>query len=245
MARFPHLRVIVESEPHSGQWNMAVDETLLETAISNEIATLRLYQWDMPTVSLGYFQKFAELEIDPVLSKLPVVRRLSGGGAILHDDELTYCVTMPATQKLFYQPQELYDIVHQAIAIGLRHLGFPVTFRGSTQKRPDEPMLCFQRQDAHDITLFGKKILGSAQRRRRGAIMEHGSLIRRASPLATQIPGLVDLSNILIPKNLAEILATCIAEAVANSWTIDTLNQSEIDSARELCGREDRIVRRR
>ena len=66
---------------------MAVDEVLLETAISANLATLRWYQWEEATVSLGYFQKSADLSNDPVLSRLPVVRRLSGGGAIIHDDE--------------------------------------------------------------------------------------------------------------------------------------------------------------
>jgi lipoate-protein ligase A len=242
MPRIPRLRVLIESEPHSGRRNMAIDETLLETAISANTATLRWYQWSEPTVSLGYFQKNAELTNDTVLSRLPVVRRLSGGGAILHDDELTYCVALPATQTLFGQPHELYDIVHMAVAEGLRHLGYPVSFRGSTLKVPNEPLLCFQRQDEHDLTLFGKKVLGSAQRRRRGAIMQHGSLIRRASASAKQLPGLADLCPIIIPEDLAEILAIDVARSLANSWTFEDLTVQEIEQVEKLSQQMDSNV---
>src|SRR4051794_28140239 len=134
MPRLPHLRVIVESEPKPGEWNMAMDESLLESAISDNIATLRWYQWSEPTLSLGYFQKSVDLFDEGLLARLPVVRRLSGGGAILHDDELTYCLAIPASQKLVGQPHELYDIVHGAVADGLQQLGFPVSFRGDTVK---------------------------------------------------------------------------------------------------------------
>ncbi len=214
---------------------MAVDEALLETAISTEVATLRWYQWREPTVSLGYFQKSADLNNDATLARLPVVRRLTGGGAILHDDELTHSVSLPVTQTLFEQPHDLYDIVHQGVALGLRQLGFPVTFRGKTLKRTDEPLLCFHRQDEHDVTLSGYKVLGSAQRRRRGAIMEHGSLIRRASPLAKQIPGLTDLCPVKIPDNLTDILTSQVGAAIAESWTFESLTEAEIEMARKLC----------
>lgn len=228
MPRLSHLRVMIDPVANSGAWNMAVDEALLESAISENMATLRWYRWREPTVSLGYFQKSAELGDNDTLANLPVVRRLTGGGAILHDDELTYSLCLPASQTLFGQPHELYDIVHLAIIAGLDQLGFPVTLRGSTWKRPDEPLLCFQRQDAHDVTLEGKKVLGSAQRRRRGAIMEHGSLIRKSSPHAKQILGLQDLISLPLPENLADLLTVPVADAVADAWSLGNLTESEI-----------------
>ena len=219
MPRIPHLRVIVETRPNSGDWNMAVDESLLETAISNDVATLRWYRWDTPTVSLGYFQNASDLSGDPILSQLPVVRRLSGGGAILHDHEWTYSVALPASQRLFERPHELYEIVHRSLIEGLREIGFAVDVRGESLKRPDEPFLCFQRQDSHDISLGGYKILGSAQRRRRGAILQHGSLILQASMLARHLPGLADLSSVPIPDHLPELLSKRVAGSIAESWT--------------------------
>ena len=235
MPQIPKLRVIIETEPNSGRWNMAVDESLLETAISSETATLRWYTWCEPTVSLGYFQKSADLLNDATLSQLPMVRRLSGGGAIVHDNELTYSITLPSSQRLFGQPQELYDIVHHAVSQGLREVGFPVICRGQTLKLREEPVLCFQRQDAHDVVLHGRKILGSAQRRRRGAILQHGSLIRGVSRCAKNLVGLADLHEGVLPDNLAERLAIDIAKGIAESWTIGELTESEIELAHRLC----------
>ncbi len=243
MARIPHLRVIIETEPHSGEWNMAVDETLLESAISAGIATLRFYEWKVPTVSLGYFQKSADFIEDPILSRLPVVRRLSGGGAILHDDELTLSVTLPASQKLFRQPHEFYDIIHQPIIQVLNQLGFPVRARGETLKRADEPLLCFQRQDSHDITVLDHKILGSAQRRRRGAILQHGSLVRQSCPLAKSLPGLTDLCDASLPENLPELLTISIAEQIAVSWEIGFLTKLEAELTHQLSQQQSSMIR--
>jgi lipoyl(octanoyl) transferase len=245
MIRIPELRVIIETEAHHGAWNMAVDEALLETAIADRVATLRWYQWSEPTVSLGYFQKSAELAGDEVLSLLPAVRRLTGGGAILHDDELTYSVALPANQKLFERPEQLYDIVHESIVGSLREMGFSVSLRGETLKRVDEPLLCFLRQDSHDLTLDGNKVLGSAQRRRRGAILQHGSLIRRASRQAMHLPGLMDLCLSHIPDDLANRLTFAVAESLADSWVIGALTAKEIEMAIRLCEQSRADVRHR
>ncbi len=245
MTRIPELRVIIEAEAHSGAWNMAVDEALLETAIADGVATLRWYQWSEPTVSLGYFQKSAELTGDQLLSQLPAVRRLSGGGAILHDDELTYSVALPANQKLFERPEQLYDIVHEAIVGSLREMGFPVSLRGQTLKRADEPLLCFLRQDSHDLTLGGSKVLGSAQRRRRGAILQHGSLIRRASPMAMQLPGLTDLCTAKVPDDLATRFTVRVAESLAETWKMGALTTDEMEMAIRLCKQSRADVRHR
>ena len=245
MIRIPELRVIIEAEARSGALNMAVDEALLESAITDGVATLRWYQWSEPTVSLGYFQKSGELAGDPLLSRLPAVRRLSGGGAILHDDELTYSVAIPANQKLFERPEQLYDIVHDSIVGSLCEMGFPVTVRGQTLNRADEPLLCFLRQDSHDLTLDGSKVLGSAQRRRHGAILQHGSLIRRASPLAMHLRGLADLCMANIPDDLANRLTGRVAESLAEKSIIGDLTAREIEMAIRLCDQNRMDVRHR
>ena len=245
MIRLPQLRVIIEAEARSGAWNMAVDEALLESAITDGVATLRWYQWSEPTVSLGYFQKSAELTGNLLLSRLPAVRRLSGGGAILHDDELTYSVAIPANQKLFERPEQLYGIVHDSIVSSLCEMGFPVSPRGQTLKRPDEPLLCFLRQDSHDLTLGGNKVLGSAQRRRRGAILQHGSLIRRASALAMHLPGLADLGSTKVPDDLAERLSLHVAKSLADEWILGDLTADEIEMTIQLCDQNRMDVRHR
>lgn len=173
----PECRLIVEEQPRSGTWNMALDEALLESAIERGVCTLRWYRWDRATASLGYFQGHAELAENPRVARLPVVRRLSGGGTIVHDQEWTYCLTLPSGQRVVHQPHELYDIVHGEIVAGLRAAGFRVDLRGQTVKSAPEPVLCFSRQDSHDVVSGVHKVLGSAQRRRKGALLQHGSLI--------------------------------------------------------------------
>ena len=186
-------RVIVEAEARSGAENMATDEAFLQLAIEEEVATLRVYRWREPTVSLGYFQK----ESDPVLTArfagLPQVRRLSGGGALLHDREVTYSIALPASHALADAPTVLYDKVHRAIVELLQSRGAEAHVRGEKLMEP-EPFLCFGRGDPRDIVLSGFKIVGSAQRRRKGAILQHGALLLEHSPHAPEFPGLFDLA---------------------------------------------------
>jgi lipoyl(octanoyl) transferase len=151
-------------------------------------------------LSLGYFQRDDEVSADPRWSGLPIVRRLTGGGAILHHFEWTYSLAVPAQQTLFRHPEELYDLVHLAIIALLNRLGGEATLRGESPVQPAEPWLCFSRQDAHDVVWRGHKILGSAQRRRKGAVLQHGSLLERASPLTPEHPGVLDLG---LPRPMA------------------------------------------
>jgi lipoyl(octanoyl) transferase len=187
------LEVVVELEPRSGADNMAIDESLLVSAIEHKTQTLRVYRWHEPTVSLGYFQR----EDDPVLTSrfagLPRVRRLSGGGALLHDREITYSITLPDGHPLADAPTLLYDQVHAALVFLLNELGAAAVVRGEKRDQP-EPFLCFGRGDPRDIVLAGHKIVGSAQRRRKGAILQHGALLLESSTHAAEFPGLFDLA---------------------------------------------------
>lgn len=172
---------------------MAVDEVLLGTAVSDGLATFRWYRWSEPTVSLGYFQNAAVMAADPSLADLPQVRRMTGGGAILHDREWTYSFAVPARQELFRHPEEAYDLVHAAILAVLNRFGCRAEPRGETVLQTHEPVLCFSRRDAHDVVWNGYKILGSAQRRRKGALLQHGSLLLEASERTPRHRGLYDL----------------------------------------------------
>jgi lipoate-protein ligase A len=250
-------RVIVESLPHSGAWNMAVDEALLETAVDEGKCTLRFYRWSEPTVSLGYFQKPEEATADPLLAGLPIVPRLSGGGAILHHHEWTYSIALPPGHPLGRIPVELYDRIHDEVIGWLRSEGVPAMLRrdsearhpvgaldpvariaadeadtaahgnSSLERRAREPFLCFGRGDPRDIVLHGSKILGSAQRRRRGAILQHGSLLLRGSPFAPQFSGLLELSN---RPALAEALPGALVRRCALLLG-DVVESSELPAA--------------
>lgn len=184
--------LLIEPEPHSGAWNMAVDEALLEAARSENLTALRFYRWREPTLSLGYFQKTFPDDLPAELKSLSRVRRLSGGGAILHHLEWTYSCVLPLGHPVSAEPTRLYDLVHQEIVAFLGSQEISAAMRGTANKAA-EPFLCFGRQDPRDIVLGADKILGSAQRRRRGAVLQHGSLLLHRSPYAPVYPGLCDL----------------------------------------------------
>ncbi|WP_145456102.1 biotin/lipoate A/B protein ligase family protein [Gimesia panareensis] len=187
-----HCRLLIESAPQTGSWNMAVDESLLESAVADQVCSLRWYRWDQATISLGYFQKNDSEAQQSLWEDLPRVRRLSGGGAILHHHELTYSFTVPASHPLAKSPPDLYVAIHQPLIDILAAHDLPVTFRGVSFRADSEPFLCFGRGDERDLVYQGKKILGSAQRRRRGAIVQHGSLLLLTSEYAPEFPGLLN-----------------------------------------------------
>lgn len=192
MSNFP-CRIIIDPLPGSGAWNMAVDEALLTAAVERSQCAVRWYQWSEPTISLGHFQDAQAVARHGTLARLPVVRRLSGGGAILHHHELTYSCTVPASHPLARDAREIYLHVHRALIAVLEQFGCPVALRGESQAEKSGEFLCFGRGDAFDVVLGGYKVIGSAQRRRKGAVLQHGSLILRRSEWAPQFPGLRDL----------------------------------------------------
>lgn len=186
---------------------MAIDAALLQAADEQPAApVVRIYQWVEPTVSLGYFQKTDTPLTEPSLRNCPRVRRLTGGGAILHHHELTYSCVIPRTHPLRDEPLHVYDVMHQAISSTLADCGATTGFRAdfplsepAATDRSAEPFLCFHRSDPRDLAACGTvtghhpKITGSAQRRRRGTILQHGSILLRSSPLLPATLGICDL----------------------------------------------------
>ncbi len=189
----------------SGALNMAADEWLLERAVHDHVATLRFYTWGTPTVSLGHFQAGrvqgetrpdAERGFEGVpqcFLELPWVRRLSGGGAILHHHELTYSCALPSGHPLAREPRDLYGVVHAALVDFLKGVGVDAGLRGRGDSERDGNFLCFSRGDPQDIVVGPHKVVGSAQRRRKGAVLQHGSLLLERSRFAPEFPGIRDL----------------------------------------------------
>jgi lipoate-protein ligase A len=175
------FRLIVDTAL-DGVKNMARDEAILEAVGRGESPPiLRFYGWSPPTISLGYFQDYAEYEsLPPPAGGLAVVRRQTGGGAILHDLELTYSLTVPIDHPFVAgNASRMYEHVHHAASIVLRDLGVPVQrgpqHGGGCSQRG--PFFCFERHGPVDLLAAGRKIMGSAQRRTRAAVLQHGSLI--------------------------------------------------------------------
>src|SRR5205085_4114386 len=166
--------------PALGPWNMAVDEALLETAAATGQATLRFYQWQEPTLSLGYFQVLDDRRHHRPSENCPAVRRASGGGAILHDRELTYSLAIPQSGASRASARRLYEICHQTLIAALGDYGVSAALyrdcsrSGTDDHQNDAPFLCFQRRTCFDVVIGDEKIAGSAQRRRRGALLQHG-----------------------------------------------------------------------
>ncbi len=231
--REPKLRTIFETVPRSGPWNMAIDEALLENALLSGDAVLRWYRWESPTLSLGYFQEPPDLQAQPLLRELPLVRRLSGGGAILHDQEWTYSCVLPPSHPLTSRPHDLYLVVHQAIIQTLSSFRMQTRLRGeSLNFAAGEPFLCFLRGDPCDVLHGPHKVLGSAQRRRRGAVLQHGSLILRSSRCAPEIPGLRELSGISPDEmELGRALEATVARSLEFPPVPDELSPAELSLA--------------
>ena len=172
---------ILRTPPAKGAWNMAVDEAILE-GIANEGSppTLRLYAWDPPCLSLGYAQPIGDVDLEALKAHgWDIVRRPTGGRAILHTDELTYSIIgRQDDPHLAGSVIESYQRLSQALLQALTLLGIPAVAEahpllpaGSDPKGP----VCFEVPSNYEITYDHKKIIGSAQARRKGTVLQHGS----------------------------------------------------------------------
>lgn len=171
---------LILDEPASGAWNMAVDETVLEHAGRAEsLPTLRLYAWQPACLSLGYAQPYSDVS-QARLTALgwDVVRRPTGGRAILHVDELTYSVcTAPQEALMDGTILESYNRLARALMAACHIVGLPVEMEQQAQAYgAGHGPVCFEVPSAYEIVLSGKKLIGSAQARKREGILQHGSL---------------------------------------------------------------------
>lgn len=224
--------------PAAGAWNMAVDELLLDSAAEGR-ASLRFYQWNEATLSLGYFQRFDEREQHTAGRCCAVVRRLTGGGAIVHDQELTYALALPRGQASADDRDRLYSLAHRSLLAALAEKGLraEVFCPCEQSSRREEDFLCFQRRTRGDVILSGMKIAGSAQRRRRGAVLQHGSVLLARSSAAPELPGIVELSGVeLSPLQLIERWQPLLAEAIGLQLDPQPLSPEERRRAELLVG---------
>jgi lipoate-protein ligase A len=166
---------------------MAVDEAILETTIKNNLhPTLRLYSWSPACLSLGYAQPISQVDLDLLNAhKWDLVRRPTGGRAILHSDELTYSITATFDHPAFARGVlESYKHISQGLVSALQILNIGIEIQPEIRRSSDEreQAICFELPSSYEITSGGKKLIGSAQVRRRGGVLQHGSL-----PLAGDI----------------------------------------------------------
>jgi lipoyl(octanoyl) transferase len=173
-------RLIVDT-PASGAWNMAADEAILEQIGRGEsLPTLRLYAWDPPCLSLGYAQPFSDVDTTRLHTHgWDVVRRPTGGRAILHTDELTYSVIAPLNEPLIGGTVlESYNRLATALLAAVKSLNVPVEMKEHQPGLNTNAMgpVCFEAPSTYEIMVEGKKLIGSAQARRKEGVLQHGTL---------------------------------------------------------------------
>jgi lipoyl(octanoyl) transferase len=208
------LRLLPYAVP-DGPTNMAADEAMLLSA-EGGVASIRFYGWSPATLSLGYFQPMAARLANPLLAGLPWVRRSTGGATLVHDRELTYAIALPpAMAGESWMPK-----MHAIIVAGLATLGVHVDLVRDAAKFGD--VLCFQQQTVGDVLSAGRKVVGSAQRRHRRCLLQHGAILLRRSTATPELPGLFETTGHDIePATLAAAIVT------ASGWPIERSDWTE------------------
>lgn len=223
----------------SAAYNMAVDEALLDASRRDaEMMVLRIYSWRPPAVSIGYGQE-AEKEIDPSLCErygIDLVRRITGGRAVLHDQELTYCLVAPESHPaLAGRSGVMLRAVSEALVGTLTHFGIPaeLAMEGRCGSGGSDDV-CFTATGRYEITVAGRKLAGSAQRRSRGVVLQHGSLL--LGPGHRRLPLLMPAYEQERRETIARLLnlrTVSVAELIPDlpsfeDWT-DRLSRSMLD----------------
>jgi len=171
--------LVLCDEARSGEQNMAIDRAMLRASEQGAIdaVLLRIYSWDPPAVSLGYHQSSDAIDTEALRRRgIGLVRRPTGGAAVLHAEEWTYSIAGPRKlEGLGDGFAEIYPSIAKALVAALRSLDVPAESGG--QGGPDS-FACFAALEGHEISVAGRKLVGSAFRQGRRAFLQHGSLLR-------------------------------------------------------------------
>ncbi len=226
--------LVWRDEPADGHANMAADEVLASEAVRQNRPLVRFYRWSQMTISLGGFQLIADAEAEPAIALMPLVRRPSGGGAIVHGSDLTYAVAVPRDHALGATPQVLYNAFHESLVSTLEAHGIPAMLhpgRGP-QARDEGRLFCFDRRAQGDLIVpgpsaDGHKLLGSAQRRLKAAVLQHGSLLLETPR---------QVASAAAHQGLFELFPG------VSGWTDETIVGEWLDRLGEATGLEPRMV---
>lgn len=199
-------RLIIDGE-NNGYWNIALDKALLLCFKKIGMPTLRFYQWDEPYLSIGYFQKLTTSLIEKCQSKnIHIVKRPTGGKAVLHFNELTYSIVAP--YHFFYPTRNIlavYNKIAEIFLMAFQKMGIEAELFSSNSIKKST-FFCFENPSYYEIVYKGKKMMGSAQRYHENILLQHGSL-----PLQRDLNLIIELfGNEHIEKwiSLKEILGS-------------------------------------
>ena len=207
-------RLIVDPA-YNGAVNMAIDEAILEAVGSGQMPpTLRLYRWEPACLSLGYSQPGTDVDLERLAERgWHLVRRLTGGRAILHTDELTYSLALTTDDDLAAgSVVDSYRRISAALVRGLSYLGV-YTEAEAKNKPVATAAVCFETPSDYEITIAGRKLVGSAQMRRKGGVLQHGTL-----PLEGDIARICD--GLIFPDEDARIVAKVRVRQQALTLTV-------------------------
>jgi len=172
----PRWRLFL-TEPATGPENMALDEALMTRARSTGEWVLRVYSWSSPTLSIGRHQTVRDAyDLDSLSAAgLTMVRRPTGGRAVLHDREVTYSVTGPVAEAGALR--ESYDRINRLLIDALQTFGIEVNVAGQRHATKPDLTPCFELPSPGELVAGGRKLAGSAQWRENGALLQHGSIL--------------------------------------------------------------------
>lgn len=207
-----------------GEWNMALDEALWRSFPMVGRPSLRIYRWNAPTLSIGYSQSVEELDLGECGRRgIAVVRRPTGGRAVLHDLEVTYSL-VHSTEKMG-SIKDSHLRVSQALRSGLRRLGLAAELAKREQSSQNPTAACFEAPSSFELAVAGKKIAGSAQVRNHLSLLEHGSIPLELHPQR--------LAAVLRPRGLSskELLRLLWERARGLREFIPELRAEEIEQA--------------
>jgi len=238
------FRLIIDGPSNAGG-NMARDETLLRSVMAGgSPPAVRFYTWKPPGLSVGYLQRIRK-EVDIGMCKkhgIDYVRRLTGGKAVLHDDELTYSMVIPVNHRKMRGPGvvDSYRTISEALVMGLALCGIQCKMapKKSTKAKKDGTSVCFDTPSVYEVMAGGKKIIGSAQTRDRGIILQHGSV-----PIDWDTDKLFDVTGISMEQrdeysNYFEGIATTVSGELGCRIEFDDLVPCFVRGFEEVFGVE-------
>jgi lipoate-protein ligase A len=169
----------IDAGPCTAFYNMAMDEAIASVVKRGYSApTLRLYGWDRPSVSIGYFQKVGDIDSDYCIKKgIPVVRRPTGGRAILHNSEIAYSFSARTETGIFSKGLlDSYEKISKAFGLALSKIGLASELKLQRAFHRNRSPLCFQVTSYGEITVNNRKVIGSAQKRWPDGFLQQGSI---------------------------------------------------------------------
>lgn len=236
---------LIDSKIGSAHWNMALDEALLNDFKEGDLPILRLYGWES-SLSLGKFSKIGPCVYKKILedTKLPIVRRISGGGVLVHGGDLSYSLIIPRDWLREHGVKESYRYLCKFLINLYQKLGYKADFAGEDKLNGIRSDICLAGTEAYDILIDGNKIGGNAQRHTRHVVLQHGSIPMNIDtaffkPFFVKDP---EFDNAATLERLGthisyEELSSHVRESFCESYGVQ-LRSDSISGSEEQCAKE-------